>query len=321
MRDVMPESGVTSSSSHRWPVIDALRGLAVLAMIGFHFTWDLGFFQIIPYDIAFAPEGRVLSHLIAGTFLFLVGAGLTLAHRVQLQARAFLMRFAKIAGAAALVSLGTYFAMPEEWIFFGVLHCIAMASLLALPFLRAPFALVLLAAVLVLGAPFVISHPVLDQPALFWLGLNKVLPRTNDYVPLIPWFGVVLMGLLAPRLILKRAALTARLTTPLKRRVSRGLARLGRNALPIYLLHQPILMAALWGFVTLAGPSVLHPAATMEFQGTCIASCVASGRDRASCERACTCLGRVIAGQNLGPDATEEALSSAVGICRKEGAL
>jgi len=59
-------SAVTSSSSlTRWPIIDALRGIAVIAMIGFHFTWDLGFFQMIDYDISFTTEGRVLSHLIA----------------------------------------------------------------------------------------------------------------------------------------------------------------------------------------------------------------------------------------------------------------
>lgn len=319
----MPTAGVTSSSSssHRWPVIDVLRGGAVVAMVGFHFTWDLGFFQIIPYDIAFAPEGRVLSHLIAGTFLFLVGVGLVLAHRMQIEPRAFLVRFARIAGAAALVSLGTYFAMPEDWIFFGVLHCIALSSLLALPFLRAPLALVLLAAALLLTAPFFIAHPLLDQPALFWLGLNKVLPRTNDYVPVFPWFGVVLTGIAAARIVLARAAFAARFATPLTGPVPRGLAWLGRHALPLYVLHQPVLMALVWGFVTLAGPAVLHPVVDAGFQRTCVASCAASGRDASSCETACTCLGRVIAGQKLGPDASEAALSQAVGICRKDGAL
>ena len=82
--------------------------MAVIAMIAFHFTWDLGFFQLIDYDISFTPEGRVLSHLIAGTFLFLVGVSLTLAHRKELNARAFLRRLFKIAGAAALVSLGAF---------------------------------------------------------------------------------------------------------------------------------------------------------------------------------------------------------------------
>lgn len=189
-------SDVTSPSSQtRWPIIDALRGIAVVAMIGFHFTWDLGFFHLIDYDISFTPEGRVMSHLIAGTFLFLVGVSLALAHRAQFDPHAFMKRFFKIAGAAALVSLGTYFAMPDEWIFFGILHCIALSSLLALPFLNWPLHFVAIAAVIAIGAPFVWTPAFLDHPFLYWVGLNTSLPRTNDYVPLLPWFGGVLMGL------------------------------------------------------------------------------------------------------------------------------
>jgi len=41
--------------------------------------------------------------------------------------------------------------------------------------------------------------------------------------------------------------------------ISRSLARLGRFALPIYLLHQPVMMALLWAFVSVAGPSLVTP--------------------------------------------------------------
>ena len=300
----------------RWPFIDAVRGIAIIAMIGFHFTWDLGFFQLIPYDIAFTPEGRLLSHLIAGTFLFLVGFSISLAHRNGLDARGFLIRFAKIAGAAVLVSLGTFFAMPEDWIFFGVLHCIALSSLLALPFLRAPLLLVGVLALLALGAPSVINHPLFDQPALFWLGLNKVLPRTNDYVPLFPWVGVVLSGLLAGRLTLAMPHLASRAARSLNGTVSRSLARLGRYALPIYLLHQPVLMALLWAFVSVAGPSLIKPAIEPAFFENCTQSCAASGRSHEMCDKACSCLGHALSGMKAQGD---EAIQSALAICRKEG--
>lgn len=309
-------SAVTSSPTFtRWPILDALRGIAVIAMIGFHFTWDIGFFQLIDYDISFTPEGRVLSHLIAGTFLFLVGISLALAHRTQIEARAFLLRFFKIAGAAALVSLGTFFATPEEWIFFGVLHCIALSSLLALPFLRAPLSLIFAFAVMALGAPSLITHPLFDRPDMFWLGLNKVLPRTNDYVPLLPWFGVVLTGVVTARLILVRDEIAARLARP----TFKPLARIGRHALPIYLLHQPVLMGLVWAFVTLAGPfekaSVIEPA----FFQDCAQSCASSGRGIEVCDRACSCLGRALS--SMKNAIGDEALQSALAICRKDGAL
>lgn len=295
-----------------------MRGVAIIAMIGFHFTWDLGFFQLISYDIAFTPEGRLLSHLIAGSFLFLVGVSLSLAHRNGFDARGFLIRFAKIAGAAALVSLGTFFAMPEDWIFFGVLHCIALSSLLALPFLRAPLLLVGVSTLIVLAAPRVISHPFFDQSSLFWLGLNKVLPRTNDYVPFFPWFGIVLAGLIAGRLMLAMPHLASWGARSINSAVPRFLVRLGRYALPIYLLHQPIMMALLWAFVSVAGPSLITPAIEPAFFENCTQSCAASGRSSEICQNACSCLGRTLSGMKAQGD---EAIQSALAICRKEGAF
>ena len=292
--------------------------MAVIAMIAFHFTWDLGFFQLIDYDISFTPEGRWLSHAIAGTFLFLVGVSLALAHRIQLQTRAFLKRFIKIAGAAALVSLGTYYAMPEEWIFFGVLHCIALSSLLALPLLQAPLALVGLLAILALSAPFVWTPALLDHPALYWLGLNTTLPRTNDYVPLLPWFGIVGFGLLAARVMRDQARCQALLAHPFAIPPARLLSRIGRYALPIYLLHQPVLMGALWVFVTFIGPFVLKPAIDPAFFESCTQSCAASGRGFESCDRACRCLGHALAGSKIEAD---KAIQDALAICRKDGAL
>jgi uncharacterized membrane protein len=295
-----------------------MRGVSVIAMIGFHFTWDLGFFQLISYDIAFTREGRLLSHLIAGTFLFLVGVSLSLAHRNEFDAHGFLTRFAKIAGAAALVSIGTFFAMPEDWIFFGVLHCIALSSLLALPFLRAPLILIGMLALLALGAPSVINHPFFDQPALFWLGLNKVLPRTNDYVPLFPWFGVVLAGLLAGRYILAMPQRPSWTALPLNGAASRFLKRLGRYALPIYLLHQPVMMALLWAFVSVAEPTLITPAIEPAIYENCTQSCAASGRSHEMCDKACSCLGHALSGMKAQGD---EAIQSALAICRKEGAF
>ena len=169
--------------NRRWPLVDVARGFAIIAMILFHFTWDLGFFGIIDYDISFTPEGRLLAHSIAGSFLFIVGISLALAARNGLPIKPYLRRLRYVAGAAIIVSVGTFFTMPDDWIFFGVLHCIALSSLLALPFLRAPIVVVAAFAALSVALPFTVYHPLFDRPWLFWLGLNHVLPRTNDYVP------------------------------------------------------------------------------------------------------------------------------------------
>ena len=100
----------------------------------------------------------------------------------------------KVGGAALAITLVTYFAFPESYIFFGILHCIAVSSVLALPFLRPPPVVTLAAALACLVAPRSSANPALDHPLLDWLGLGLLEPRTNDYVPIFPWFGIVLIG-------------------------------------------------------------------------------------------------------------------------------
>ena len=314
------------SDRRRWPALDVARGFAIIAMILFHFTWDLGFFGIVDYDISFTREGRFLAHGIAGSFLFLVGLSLALAHRGGVKWHPFLRRFRFVVGAALLVSLGTFFVMPDEWIFFGVLHCIALSSLLALPFLGAPLLLVGLVASLFIAAPFVVADPFFDQPWLFWLGLNQVLPRTNDYVPMFPWFGVVLAGIGAARLAYRHQTLSAWLQRPLKQTFMRFLARMGRFSLPIYLIHQPILMGLLWALLSVTGPIHLFAPSDGGFAKACTASCIASGRNDQKCVSSCACVGEEIALKSP-PVATlsefemNKRIDASILICRAKGAL
>ncbi len=310
----------------RWPALDVARGLAIIAMILFHFTWDLGFFGIVDYDISFTPEGRLLAHCIAGSFLFIVGMSLALAARNGLRVKPYLRRLRYVAGAAIIVSIGTFFTMPDDWIFFGVLHCIALSSLLALPFLSAPIVLIAASAALSIAAPFFIYFPIFDKPWLFWLGLNHVLPRTNDYVPLFPWLGVVLSGVVVARLIEKKPGISEWFQRPRFTPISRYLARLGRFSLPIYLLHQPILMGLLWTLLSVAGPLHLFAASDGGFAKACTASCVAAGNKSDKCVSSCSCVGNEIATKTPPVATLPEAelnrrIDDAILICRGKGAL
>jgi uncharacterized membrane protein len=310
----------------RWPVVDIARGIAIIAMILFHFTWDLGYFGIVDYDISFTTEGRVLSHLIAGSFLLLVGMSLALAARDGLPVKPYLRRLRAIAGAAILVSLGTFFLMPEDWIFFGVLHCIALSSLVALPFIVAPLPVVIVTALAALALPWFVYHPFFDAPWLFWIGLNHVLPRTNDYVPFFPWFGLVLTGLAFTRSIERFPAQVKWAEQPRTASFSRGLARLGRFSLPVYLLHQPLLMALLWGMLSLTGPIRLFQPADGGFTKACQASCIASGQADDKCTASCSCVGDEMA-QKQPPVATltdeqlHRRVDEAILLCRGKGAF
>lgn len=269
----------------RLAAIDIARGGAIVAMVVYHFAFDLSAFRLIATDVPNDLAWKVFARLIAGSFLFLVGVSLVLATARGIDWSQFLRRLALIAGGAALVSLGTWLYAPGTFVFFGILHSIALASVLALPFLRLPVWVVALAAAFVLALPRVFSATVFEWPPLWWVGLGTEPPVSVDYVPVFPWFGVVLAGIVAGRFVApKRARLAGWRPGGAW---ARWLSLAGRWSLLIYLVHQPLLVGA----VSLAA-SVMPPnegVARANFMGQCTAAC---GEDRAApvCQAFCGCM-------------------------------
>jgi uncharacterized membrane protein len=276
-----------ASGRERWPAIDLARGAAIAAMVVYHLAWDLSFVRLIAIDIVGHPAWQFLARAIAASFLTLVGIGLVLAHGEHVRWRSFLRRLAIIAGAALAITAATRLAMPGQYIFFGILHCIAVSSVLALPFLRAPLAVLAAAAALCFAAPALFVAPTLDTPPLDWLGLGSRLPATNDYVPIFPWFAFVLLGIAAGRLLRRVGGKPPLTVGPWRNPIGRALAWAGRRSLIIYLVHQPLLLGALLMLVQVIGP---RPAAEEAFfKRDCEASCAASGADEATCVAGCAC--------------------------------
>lgn len=283
-----PSPEAEAAASRRWDAIDLARGLAVAAMVAYHFTWDLSFLNLIATNIVVVPAWQWFARAIAGSFLALVGVGLALAHARGLRKGAFLRRLTRIGAAAVAITLVTYFAFPDRFIFFGILHCIAVSSVLALAFLDAPLAIVGAAALFCVAAPLFFDSPIFDAPWLDWLGLGQSSPRTNDYVPIFPWFGAVLLGLIVGRLLLQSDAGTRLSQWRASNRPTRWLATAGRWSLPVYLLHQPVMLAVLYGVLRMTGP---HPEADARpFRAQCEAQCVKSNGEASLCRWTCNCL-------------------------------
>ena len=272
--------------SSRLGVIDVARGIAVAEMIVFHSAWDLSELRLIETDIRAIPAWSAFAHIIAGSFLMLTGAGLVLAHGGGLRARAFLRRLVVIGAAALAVTIGSYIVFPGFYIFFGILHCIALSSVLAFPFLRAPVPVVAAAAAICIAAPYLVSAPVLDWDMLTFLGLGTRVPNTNDFVPVFPWFGLVLAGVAGMRLgrglLARLPERTGAYPAPL-----RALAWAGRHSLLIYLLHQPVIFGAMTAWAEVVGRDPQTEAAP--FLNRCETSCREGATGAAACRAACTC--------------------------------
>jgi uncharacterized membrane protein len=266
--------------------IDAARGTALLAMASYHFTWDLEFFGYVPTGLAEFGGWKFYARCIASSFLFLVGVSLVLAHARNIRWNGFWKRLAMVVAAAMAITIATYFATPHAFIFFGILHQIALASLLGLAFLRLPAWVTLVAAALVITAPHFLRSPFFDHPALSWVGLSTINPRSNDYVPLFPWFGAVLAGIAITKLAASAGMLTWLADRPL-RSPARPLALAGRHSLAFYLIHQPVLIACVWLFSQIWPAQVASPEAG--FLNSCQASCLEM-RDTNFCSRYCVCM-------------------------------
>jgi len=224
----------------RLAAIDALRGLAIVAMVAFHFSFDLALFRLARFDFERDLGWIVARDAIVATFMGLVGVSLVLAARQDVPASRRWRRVAVIAACALLVSAASYALFPRTWIRFGILHAIALASVIAWPLVRRP-RLALALGVAIVAAGVLVSHPAFDAPVLQWIGFTTTPPATEDYVPLFPWLGVTLIGIAAGDALARSgfAALAPLARAPV------ALRWLGRHSLAIYMVHQPIMIGAL----------------------------------------------------------------------------
>ena len=214
-------------------------------MFVYHFCYDLSYYRLANFDFYNVHGWIYFRIVIVSTFLLVVGISLHVSTRQGLHRQRFLRRLAWLLGYAALVSLSSYLLFAERWIFFGILHFIALASIVGLLFRQFYwFNFWLGIAIIVIGLHY--THPLFDQPLLQWLGMVTRLPGTEDYVPFIPWFGVVLLGMFLGRLIFERPQPPAFLRWHGQSVISRMLAFGGRHSLHIYMLHQPLFLAMLY---------------------------------------------------------------------------
>jgi len=227
----------------RIPAVDVARSTALLGMAIFHLAFDLEMFGLIAPGTVGSGLWPAFARAVAGSFLFLAGVSLWLAHGRGIRWRAFWRRFAVLVLAAACVSAATYAVMPASYVHFGILHSIAAASVIGLAVLRLPvFALLALAAAVVV-APDLLRSDAFNHPALWWTGLATAPRPSVDFEPVLPWAAPFLAGIAVARAAEANGVWTRLTGMPL------GPAWLGwpgRHSLAVYLVHQPVLIALVW---------------------------------------------------------------------------
>jgi len=248
--------------------IDGARTVAILMMVAYHAAWDV--WWLAPgVDIdPFSGGWRALQVATGSSFLFIVGVSFAVATQRQRARgvtgaalwRHHARRAAQVLGVALVVSAGTLVALgPDEYVRFGILHCIGVAMLLLPLLARLGPWVNAVAAIPVIIAGKALEDAVSDVPGLLVLGWRLPDGTGVDFYPLLPWLGPVMLGLSAGLLLYpegRRGTLVARL---LDGRTPPRVAALtwpGRHALPIYLVHQPVVIALAAAVLWLAGVGV-----------------------------------------------------------------
>lgn len=238
-------------------LMDELRGFAVFCMVFYHGFYTLAFLMGQSWGEWLYRFFMPAEPWFAGLFIFIAGISSNLTH-------SNLVRGVKLLGVALLVTLATAIAVPEELIVFGILHflsvCMIAFGLLQLLRRRLgrteepPFRLwpVVVCAVLFivtrylasgyLQIPFVLRVFLPSGWYQAWLaplGLPGPGFSSADYFPLLPWCFVFAAGTVVGRLAKagKFPAWTYPSRVPF-------FSFLGRHALLIYVLHQPVIYGA-----------------------------------------------------------------------------
>ncbi len=236
--------------------VDSLRGVAIVMMVTFHLMWDLWYFRVLPDVVLWAGFWKYFQRTTAILFILLVGVSLTISYHRTLAKRGtqglylkFLVRGLRIFALGMVITVVTAL-LKIGYVDFGVLHLIGFSVAAAYPFLRYRWLNLALWAAFFVGGHF-IQQMYVDTRWLVWLGLAPHGYAPNDFFPLIPWFGVVLLGVFLGNTLYpegRRAFLLPDLSAWLP---FRALEFLGRHSLLIYMVHQPILFAilALFGVI------------------------------------------------------------------------
>ena len=243
---------IRKQSNGRLWEIDLLRGIALYIMIIFHFLYDLNYFSVTHYHL-YSGYFSYLAQLTASVFVVLAGVSLSIGYAKAKQKQLsmkdirinFIIRGVKIFGLGMCITLITFIAIPERFVIFGVLHLIGVSIILSVLFLNYHHLNYLLG-VLFIAIGLYLRTITFDFNWFIPLGLLPHQFYTIDYFPLLPWFGVVLFGIALGKTLYPDANRRFHIKDEIYGSIPQGICFFGRNSLPVYMFHQPILIGLIF---------------------------------------------------------------------------
>lgn len=224
--------------------IDFLRGLSIILVVGYHLLFDLGAYVGVKRFLGFSTDlstvaFMVAQHFFAGLFIVLSGTSSTLT-------RSNVRRGLRLLVVSLAVTAVTYIFDPSEAVWFGILQLLAVSILIygaafakARPVTCAAWGVFVLG--LSAGLHLLKSSVTIRFDWLLPLGIHSPGYSSFDYFPLIPWFGIFLIGA-----ALGKSAYAPRRSLLPWRLPQTFVNAAGRHSLLIYIAHQPVIMGVLY---------------------------------------------------------------------------
>jgi uncharacterized membrane protein len=238
---------INTTGRNRFWEIDLLRTVAIIMMITFHTLYLLNYFDIHNTGVPGIHYGFWwwFPRVTGGTFIFVAGVSLTITHSRTIRMSGFMRRGLEIFAWGMGITLITWLISREGYVRFGILHFFGIAFILAPFFLRFRFInLILGTALMAAGIYLQVQRVFVDFPWLLWLGLLPHGFWTMDYWPLLPWFGLFLVGMFCGKMLYPQG--NRRLNIhEFNDPVTSALTLPGRHPLVIYLAQWPTIIGLL----------------------------------------------------------------------------
>ncbi|MBN2738358.1 MAG: DUF1624 domain-containing protein [Spirochaetales bacterium] len=234
--------------------IDAIRGFFVVLMAIYHGIYLLVWFRLIEIDL-YSGWIWFFPRFIAGSFIFIMGLSLTLSHfraKNKVNKKALFFKFLKrgffIIGLGFLVTLGTALVFGaqsmERVVFFGILHMIGLSIILAFPLVNRKW-LSFFLGIVVLGAGVFLGNHRFSFYGLLWLGFRPLSYAPVDYLPLLPWFAFVCLGIFTGHILYPQGVRRFVVPEIKSSKPLNALLWIGTHSLWIYLAHVPVVYGVL----------------------------------------------------------------------------
>jgi len=254
----------TAPAGGRLWEVDAARTAAIAMMVVYHVGYDVNLLGPSVDIDPFSGGWRALQLACGSSFLFVVGVSLAISNaRGRARGlsgwplyRRHLRRAGEVAAAALLVTLATWIALGDDYVRFGILHCIVVAMVVGPLLLPLGAVNLVLAFAALVGGMALLRGPESDVPGLLVFGVPPEDGAGVDWYPLLPWLAPVLVGLAVGQALYPggvRGHWGRRLPTP---PWARAVGAPGRHALPIYLVHQPVLIPLVIAGLAIAGVEI-----------------------------------------------------------------